>query len=58
MWNDPSPRQQHVQKLVQMKAEYKTATGFRKTDLCKGIKRMIRELRTYDHYTNQDGWIR
>lgn len=58
MWNDLSPRQQYVQKLKQMEAEYKAATGFRKKDLRKGIKRMIRELRTYDHYTNRDGWIR
>mgnify|MGYP001194313570 CR=1 FL=1 len=58
MWNDPSPRQRHVQKLMLMEAEYKTATGFRKKDLRKGIKRLIRELQTYDHYTNRDGWIR
>jgi len=58
MWNDPSPRQRYLQKLVQMEAEYKTATGFRKKDLRKGIQRMIRELRIYDHYTNRDGWIR
>ena len=58
MWNDLSPRQQHVQKLVQMETEYKTATGYRKKDLLKGIRRMIRELQTYDRYTNRDGWIR
>ena len=58
MWNGLSPRQRHVQKLVQMEAEYKTATGFRKKDLYKGIQRMIRELRDYDRYTNRDGWIR
>lgn len=58
MWNGLSPRQQHIQKLVQMKAEYKNATGFRKKDLHKGIKRMIRELQTYDRYTNRDEWIR
>ena len=56
--NNLSPRQRHMQKLVQMEAEYKTATGFRKKDLRKGIKRMIRELRTYDRYTNRDGWVR
>lgn len=58
MRNDLSPRQRHVQKLVQMEAEYKTAVGYRRKDLCKGIKRMIRELQTYDLYTNRDGWIR
>ena len=58
MWNSPSPRQRHVQKLMQMEADYKTATGFRKKDLRKGIRRMIRELQTYDRYTNRDGWIR
>ena len=58
MWNDLSPRQRHVQKLVQMKAEYKTAVGYHRKDLRKGIKRMIRELQTYDRYTNRDGWVR
>jgi hypothetical protein len=58
MWNDLTPRQRQVQKLVQMEAEYKMATGFRKKDLRKGIKRMIRELQTYDRHTNRDGWIR
>lgn len=48
MWNDLSPRQQHIQKLVQMEAEYKTASGFRKKDLRKGIQRMNRELLAYN----------
>ena len=55
MRNDLSPRQQHVRKLREIEAEYRTVTGHRRNDLRKCIKRMIRELRTYDHYTHQDG---
>lgn len=58
MRHDLSPRQRHVQKIVQMEAEYKTATGHRKKDLRKGIQRMILDLQTYDRYTNRDGWKR
>jgi hypothetical protein len=58
VWNDLTPRQRHVQKLKEIEAEYKTAVGYRRKDLRKGIKRMIRELQTYDRYTNRDGWIR
>lgn len=55
MRNDLSPRQRHVRKLRDFEAEYRTATGHRKSDLRKCIQRMIRELRIYDYYTHRDG---
>ena len=52
-------RQTHVQKLEAMTAEYRTTKSpCRKNDLRKGIKRLQKELKTYDFYTNRDGWIR
>jgi len=52
-------RQAHVQKLDTMMAEYcVTKSAHRKNDLRKGIRRLQRELKTYDFYTNRDGWIR
>jgi len=54
-----TPRQTHVQTLQEMEAEYRTTTSYcRRNDLRKGIKRLIKELKAYDRYTNRDGWIR
>jgi hypothetical protein len=54
-----TPRQKHVHDLQQMELEYKTTTSHcRRNDLRKGIKRLIKELKAYDRYTNRDGWIR
>ena len=59
MRNDQTPRQQHIRKLTAMIAEYRTTKSLcRKNDLRKAIKRLQKELRTYDFYTNRDGWIR
>ena len=52
-------RQAHVPKIEAMMAEYRaTKSPHRKNDLRKGIKRLQKELRTYDFFTNRDGWIR
>ena len=52
-------RQAHVQKLKTMMDEYRTTkSSHRRNDLRKGIKRLQKELKTYDFYTNRDGWIR
>lgn len=52
-------RQEHVKKLEAMMAEYRTTKSYcRRNDLRKGIKRLQKELKTYDFYTNRDGWVR
>jgi hypothetical protein len=49
-----TPRQKHVHDLQQMEAEYKTTTSyFRRNDLRKGIKRMMKDLKAYDRYMIQ-----
>jgi len=54
-----TPRQKHVQSLTEMQQELKTTKSFcRRNDLIKGIKRLQKELKIYDYYTNRDGWIR
>jgi hypothetical protein len=49
-----TPRQKHVHDLQQMEIEYKTtASYFRRNDLRKGIKRMMKDLKAYDRYMIQ-----
>ena len=44
-------RQEHVQKLDAIMAEYRAAKSpCRKNDLRKGIKRLQKELQAYDRY--------
>lgn len=52
-------RQIHVQRIEEMIAEIRTTKSYcRRNDLRKGIKRLRKELKAYDFYTNRDGWVR
>jgi len=54
-----TPRQQHVKKLRDMQEELKATTSyFRRNDLRKGIRQVVKDLKAYDRYTNCDGRTR
>lgn len=49
-----TPRQKHVQALRQMELEYNTTTShYRRNDIRKGIRRMVKGLKAYDRYMIQ-----